>query len=130
MANPNPSQQNSRTSTNTTLVGGAGTIQYTGDPFQVALEKFIKDNPKKDLTEFKSTTYKELCKAVGQIQEDQDKRREMMNMSRIQSCLEAMHQFGKVVDVFLNASNLVAFVWGPMKLLLLVKAPINQKNAS
>jgi hypothetical protein len=45
---------------------------------------------------------------------------EMMNLSRIRSCLEAMDQFGKVIEIFLNVSDAVAFVWGPMKLLLLV----------
>ena len=44
-----------------------------------------------------------------------------MNLSRIQSFLEAMNQFGKVVEMFLNVSEAVAFIWGPMKFLLLVR---------
>jgi len=31
-----------------------------------------------------------------------------------------MTQFGTVVEVFLNTSEILAFVWGPLKFLLLV----------
>lgn len=44
----------------------------------------------------------------------------MMHMGRITSFLEAMEQFGKVIEVFLNVADMLAFVWGPVKLLLLV----------
>ena len=43
-----------------------------------------------------------------------------MNLARIKSCLEAMHQFGKVIEIFVNVSDAVAFFWGPMKFILLV----------
>jgi len=45
---------------------------------------------------------------------------EAMNLARVKSCLEAMHQFGQVIEIFLNVSDAVAFVWGPMKFILLV----------
>jgi hypothetical protein len=61
-----------------------------------------------------------------QIQKEQEERREMMDLARIQSFLEAMHQFGKVVEVFLNVADALAFVWGPMKLLLQVFVLIHQ----
>ena len=44
-----------------------------------------------------------------------------MNLSRILGFLEAMNQFGKVVEVFLNTSDILAFVWGPVKFILLVR---------
>lgn len=44
----------------------------------------------------------------------------MVHMKRIESFLEAMEQFGKVIEIFLNATNYLAFIWGPIKLLLLV----------
>jgi hypothetical protein len=54
------------------------------------------------------------------IQQEQDGRKKMMNMCRIQVCLETMQQFGKVVEVFLNVSDALAFIWGPMKFVLQV----------
>jgi hypothetical protein len=54
------------------------------------------------------------------IQQEQDGRKKMMNMCRIQACLETMEQFGKVVGVFLNVSDALAFIWGPMKFVLQV----------
>lgn len=44
----------------------------------------------------------------------------MMNLVRLESFLEAMDQFGNVIDAFLNASLFVGFVWGRMKFLLQV----------
>lgn len=43
-----------------------------------------------------------------------------MNLTRIQRFLEGMEQLGKVIDIFLNTSEVLAFVWGPIKFLLLV----------
>ncbi|KAF1946974.1 C2H2 domain-containing protein [Clathrospora elynae] len=125
MASPPPSQQSSRTSTSAisqqpTLIGGKTLPpQVPGEALTRAIKKFRARLTGKDLTDFGNTTYEQLCNEIGRIQKEQETRMEMMNLSRIQSCLEAMHQFGKVIDIFLNVSNAVAFVWGPMKLLLL-----------
>lgn len=43
-----------------------------------------------------------------------------MNLTRISRFLEGMEQLGKVIDIFLNTSEILAFVWGPMKFILLV----------
>lgn len=66
----------------------------------------------------------------------------MRNIARIQSFLEAIDQFGKVMEVFLNTTAFVAYVWvchyasfswinlllilftqGPIKFVLLVCLP-------
>lgn len=72
------------------------------------------------LLEFQETTYDQLCHEIFRIQREQESLKSLMNLSRIQSCLEAMEQFGKIVEVFLNVTDVVAFVWGPIKFLLLV----------
>lgn len=41
-------------------------------------------------------------------------------MNRITKFLEAMTQLSKVVEVFLNVDSTVAFVWAPIKFVLLV----------
>ncbi|CAN9394852.1 unnamed protein product [Alternaria alternata] len=71
------------------------------------------------LMEFKGTTHENLREELLKVQEKQEARLETMNLARIKHCLEAMHQFGQVIEIFLNVSDAVAFVWGPMKFLLL-----------
>ncbi|KAF2736998.1 C2H2 domain-containing protein [Polyplosphaeria fusca] len=87
--------------------------------FQAAYTKFRARLPGKQLDTFKTTTYEQLCQEIIRIQFQQESEKKMMNMSRIQGCLEAMHQFGKTIEIFLNVSDAVAFVWGPIKFLLL-----------
>ena len=72
------------------------------------------------LQEFKETTYDQLCADIIRIQQEQENLKTLVNLSRIHSFLEAMQQFGKVIEVFLNVSDAIAFLWGPMKFLLLV----------
>jgi hypothetical protein len=91
------------------------------DAFQVALEKFKSRLTQKELDEFQFATLEHVREAVVRIQNEQESFKTMMNMPRIESFLEAMDQFGKVVEVFLNCSPFVAFVWGPMKFLLQVR---------
>ncbi|CAN9386495.1 unnamed protein product [Alternaria alternata] len=67
------------------------------------------------LMEFKGTTHENLREELLKVQEKQEARLETMNLARIKHCLEAMHQFGQVIEIFLNVSDAVAFVWGPMK---------------
>lgn len=89
-------------------------------PFQTALTKFKNKLTGTQLSEFQQTTYNQLCAEILRIQQEQENVKTLVNMSRIQSFLEAMEQFGKIIEVFLNVSDAVAFVWGPMKFLLLV----------
>lgn len=130
MANSSPPQPNSRTSTNTTLVSTGANTLHPGDALSAALDEFKKSVPDKDLTHFKTITYDILCGEIIDIQKKQDTRREMMHLSRIQSCLEAMKQFGQIIEIFVNVANEVAFIWGPMKLLLLVPILLSDARAS
>lgn len=55
------------------------------------------------------------------VQKHQEDRMESMGLHRIHKFLEGMEGLGKIIDVFLNTSGIVAFVWGPIKFLLQVK---------
>ncbi|KAI4607899.1 hypothetical protein J4E83_009443 [Alternaria metachromatica] len=55
---------------------------------------------------------------------------EAMNLARVKSCLEAMHQFGQVIEIFLNVSDAVAFVWGPMKFIFLAQYRLYQDDVA
>lgn len=88
--------------------------------FQAAVSNFRSRLSKAELDDFKFCSLKDVQQAIIDIQAQQDKRRETRNLSRILGFLEAMNQFGTVVEVFLNTSEILAFVWGPLKFLLLV----------
>jgi hypothetical protein len=119
-------QQSSRTFTGAlsrqpTLVGGnIAPPQASGEACTRAIHKFRTQLTDHGLADLGDTTYEQLCNELLRIQKEQESRMDMMNLSRIKSCLVAMQQFGDVIELFLNDSDAVAFIWGPMKLLLLV----------
>ncbi|RBA15873.1 hypothetical protein FPRO05_12094 [Fusarium proliferatum] len=87
--------------------------------FHRALADFQNRLKPAERQQFKVTTLDELKVTILAIQSQQRSRKKMMHMGRLVPFLEAMEQFGKVIEVFLNVSEVLAFVWGPMKLLLL-----------
>jgi hypothetical protein len=92
----------------------------TQDGFQRAFTNFSSRLTQKELEDFKFSSINDVRVAVMAIQEEQGRRKKMMNLTRIQRFLEAMDQYGKVIEVFLNASSILCFVWGPMKFCLQV----------
>ena len=91
------------------------------DNFQRVLDKFSSRLTKKELEDFQFSSLKDVQVAVTAIQDEQGRRKSMMNLTRVQRFLEAMDQYGKVIEVFLNASSILCFVWGPMKFCLQVR---------
>jgi hypothetical protein len=94
-------------------------VSSTG--FERALKNFESRLTPNERAQFNATSLDDLKVTILSIQADQRSRKQMMNMSRVKSFLEAMEQFGTVIEVFFNVNNILAFVWGPMKLLLLVR---------
>ncbi|KAL9111362.1 MAG: hypothetical protein Q9227_004239 [Pyrenula ochraceoflavens] len=90
------------------------------DGFRRALAKFSTRLTKNEEQSFQFATLEEARNALAIIQGEQRKRKENMNLTRLQSFLEAMEQFSKTLELFLNVSPFVAFIWGPMKFLLQV----------
>ncbi|KAH7381988.1 hypothetical protein BKA64DRAFT_584001 [Cadophora sp. MPI-SDFR-AT-0126] len=87
--------------------------------FEAVLEDFKKSLNTKQIQNFQFSTLDDVRQTALEIQNEQDQTKSLMNMTRLESFLEAMDQFGKVIGVFVNASSFVAFVWGPIKFLLL-----------
>lgn len=88
-------------------------VQQTGPTaaFEAALAEFQSELRPKDKPKFRSTTYSHVKNEVEGIQTRLMQQRRGKNLVRLKSFLEAIDQFGKVVEVFGNASLLVAFVW-------------------
>ncbi|XXG96436.1 hypothetical protein Hte_002719 [Hypoxylon texense] len=79
--------------------------------FEAALGQFQSELKKKDRDKFKNTTLKDLTDEVEAIQKKQHSQRRGKNLARLKPFIEAMNQFGKVIEVFANTSEMVAFVW-------------------
>ena len=79
--------------------------------FQRALVRFTDRLSSEERKEFQFSTLEDVYVVIEQIQNVHGSERKMRNLTRIKSFLEAMEQYGKVIEVFLNAADLLAFVW-------------------
>lgn len=61
--------------------------------------------------DFQFSTLADLQFTVQEIQSKQGSERKMRNLTRLRSFIEAIEQYGKVIEVFLNTSEFVAFIW-------------------
>ncbi|CAI7613090.1 unnamed protein product [Penicillium pancosmium] len=86
--------------------------------FQHVLATFKTKVDRKLVSEFEMTTLSDLKLALASIQRKHASDRRVRDMGRLNRFLDAMDQYGKVIEVFLNATDVLAFVWGPMKFLL------------
>lgn len=91
------------------------------DVLTVTLKEFKKRLTAKEEETFQVTSLDDVRHSIARIQKEQDTVKQMMNLPRLKAFLEAMDQFGKIVEVFVNTSEFVAFVWGPLKFLLQVR---------
>lgn len=103
--------------------------------FEQVLREFKKTLSPDEIEDFGFATLADLKKSINDIQNNQASSRRMKNLSRLAPFLEAMEQYDKVAQVFLNTTDLLAFIWacfpatllqialtsdpqGPMKFLL------------
>ena len=90
------------------------------DLFQDCLADFKKRLTKKELQQFQISSLDDVKAAILKIQDDQSSRKSMMNLPRVKAFIEAFEQYGNAVEVFLNTSSILCFIWGPMKFCLQV----------
>lgn len=89
--------------------GSSGTNGFVS-PFVAALQKF-KSSVKKGTRDLGLTTLDELEDEIHKIQTEQHKRRTMRNFGRLRDFLEAANDFGKVIEVYCQVHEIVAFIW-------------------
>ncbi|KAI1125678.1 hypothetical protein F5Y10DRAFT_294447 [Nemania abortiva] len=85
-----------------------------------AIHKFrqcLTDEQNKD---FAATSQDDVYDEIQKIQHRYGSTRKLRSLGRLSKFLEAMSQIEQLVQIFLNVSEVVAFVWGPIKLALLV----------
>jgi hypothetical protein len=81
------------------------------DGFRQALARFSTSLTAEEESDFKLSSLNDVYETIQDIQERHGSARQLRNLTRIQGFLEGMDQFGKVVEVFLNTSEVLAFVW-------------------
>lgn len=68
-------------------------------------------------------TLEDLESAIRDIEAKQADRKSLRYLNKIKPCLKALDDYSKVIEVFVNAKpEIMAFVWGPIKVCLLVGA--------
>jgi hypothetical protein len=91
--------------------------------FERELKSFKARLTQSEQSNFTDTTIEELHLTVASIQKTQLSERTNKNITRLRTFLEAIESITKILDLFVNISDFVAFVWGPIKYLLLVSVP-------
>lgn len=79
--------------------------------FTRTLREFEKNLTDEQRNDFKFSTLDDLRAAISIIQSKQASERKMRNFTRMRAFLEAIEQYGKVIEVFGNSSVFVAFIW-------------------
>jgi hypothetical protein len=67
-------------------------------------------------------TLEGLERAIRDIEARQADRKSLRYLNKIKPCLNALDEYSKAIEVFVNAKPEMAFVWGPIKVCLLVSA--------
>ena len=79
--------------------------------FEDALSDFKKGLSKKELAQFQCVDFKDVEDTIKDIECDQKGKKKMQNIARIKLFLDGMNEYGKIVEVFLNTSNIIAYIW-------------------
>jgi hypothetical protein len=90
------------------------------DIFQNAVNSFEATLTDRQRREFHGCSLKDVEDTIRGIESRLASQRKQRNMRRIAKFVEGMSQLGKVIEVFVNCDVTVAFVWGPIKFVLLV----------
>ena len=61
--------------------------------------------------DFQFSSLDDLLHTIQSIQQEQVKNRKLQCLVKVKPFLETMEQYGKVINLFLNVNNLLAFVW-------------------
>lgn len=90
------------------------------DIFQQAVSSFEATLTDKQRHEFQNCTRKHVEDTILGIQNRLASQRKQRSMEKISKFVEGMTQLGKVIEIFVNCDSTVAFVWAPIKFVLLV----------
>ena len=64
-----------------------------------------------ELRGFQLSSLTDLQTSIGIIQHEQSRTRTRRYMKRLEPFLKTVEEYGKVIEVFVNSSEMLAFVW-------------------
>ena len=79
--------------------------------FQLVLQKFKATLSDQEKRQFGATSLHDLHVAIETIQKKQSSEKKLRAMSKLGRFLEGMNEYDKIVSVFLNTSEMLAFIW-------------------
>ena len=79
--------------------------------FQRALQKFRQGLSEEQKHKFAISSLEDVRREILRVQDEHGSAKKLRSMNRLGKFLEAMTQIEQVVQVFLNVSEVVAFVW-------------------
>ena len=85
----------------------------TRSDFERAVDAFRKsaDLGEAEMADFELTSLQALQQAISTIQNSQARNKKLMYMRRLEPFLKTMEDYGKVLEVFLNVSKFISFIW-------------------
>ncbi|KAL7764854.1 hypothetical protein ACKLNR_005999 [Fusarium oxysporum f. sp. zingiberi] len=88
--------------------------------FEKSLDLFRRELSDDQIKQINGVNQKTVTDAIQEIQNRLGRRNDLCKLTRVQRFLHAMEHIEKLVTIFLNASDFVAFIWGPIKLALMI----------
>lgn len=87
------------------------TFQNGDSGFLRTLSEFQSDLSEEEKAYFQVCSLQDVFNTIGDIQDEQKRTKTYRNLKKIEPFLEAIGQLGEVIEVFLNASEFVSFIW-------------------
>jgi hypothetical protein len=78
---------------------------------RAALTRFESTLTPNELANMKISSLADVHGAIRKLQQKQGSERKLQNLNRLKAFLEGMQQYEQLIKVFLNASNMVAYIW-------------------
>jgi hypothetical protein len=88
----------------------ASNVSHLGQ-FGPVVQSFKETLSEEQRSNFEFSTLEDFQTTVVTIQNRQGSEKKMRNLARLRCFLEAMEQYGKVIEVFVNTSEIVGFIW-------------------
>jgi len=79
--------------------------------FQRAVDKFTRNLTAKQREEFAVCSLEDVRQTIVTAQERRGSQKTMRNMARIEAFLEAMEQYEKVMQAFINCTPFLGYIW-------------------
>ncbi|KAK6526015.1 hypothetical protein TWF281_011056 [Arthrobotrys megalospora] len=92
----------------------------TSEGFAKSLEKFRNRLSAEQRQQFSLSSLDDVKLEMQQLQDRLGPEKKLRSFNRIKKFLDGMKQVEQLVQIFLNVHEVVAFVWGPIKLALMV----------